>query len=177
MKTFLKSILCLSIFIVSNNLMSQNYIVRLNSYVDSSVTYIYNITINPDNTANITRTSTIALPSDKLGMQVSGNGYSYNPITKMLNLPNSNNGNQWWGVDNHFDGSVGIINGGTVEASCPCKRKKNGECEVAMDPHGCLTCVGGDCKCGGVITNDVPETETKMYSIIINASVVTFNIL
>ena len=111
-------------------------------------------------------------------MQIIGTGYNYDPITKVLNLASSNNGTQWWGVDNQFDGSFGIINGGVVKATCPCKKGEL-ECEVAMGLDGCLTCVAGSCTCNGVVTEDVPDTppEKKMYSIIINASTINFTIL
>lgn len=177
MKTILKLTLITAIMVTSNFSFGQSYSVRLNNHQDSSITYIYNITINSNNTANITRTSVPALPTDQLGMQVIGTGYSYDPISKMLILPSSSNG-QWWGIDNNYNGSVGIINGGTVEAKCPCSKGKK-ECDVSLAPGGCLTCVGGDCKCAGVVTTNVPNPSGNnfMYSIIINVTSVTFTII
>ncbi len=152
---------------------SQSYIIRINNHLDETVTFLYNITYNANNSVNIVRTSTAAIPTDKMGLQIIGSGFSFNSNTKTISLPGLSSGYNWWGIDNNMDGTTSIAattTGGTLTATCPCKRG-SAECDVAMNSGGCLSCVEGDCTCGKIKTSNVFQ-----YSILISATVVYFSI-
>jgi hypothetical protein len=146
---------------------------RVLSHLDTTQAFVYNITININNSVSVVRTTDIALPEDRYTTKVLGDGASFNIYTNQLSLP-TKVGFNWHSVDSDGLGGVDIIDGGEKTYNCPCSKKNKSDCEIGFMGN-CMECVAaGDCvKCGTIVEVE-PVSDPKFAVLIIQASSINF---